>query len=138
MVCYLLMITRPLLVLKKFALSLAIIYTTFIGVASLSQWGKIPDIDVDSGDKYVHFLAYCIMFVLWFNAFFTNVIVSKIKSILYAFLVSFIFGIIIEILQGVATSTRMLDLYDIVANTVGIILGIAIVVMVFRKDVKNA
>lgn len=77
------------------------------------------------------------MLIVWFNAYFTKRRLTKKTSIFYGFLISFVFGIIIEVLQGVATSSRTFDFYDMVANTLGISLGIFIVIVAFRKDIKN-
>ena len=47
----------------------------------------------------------------------------KIKYSLLIVVIAIVFGIIIEILQGVLTKTRQADFYDVVANSLGAIVG---------------
>lgn len=97
----------------------------------------MPKIDVDQTDKLLHILAYCGLMILWFNALFNTRNINKIKSFTYSISIAFIFGIIIEVLQGVFTSSRNLDLYDILANSIGITIGFIVVNGFMVKDVKK-
>ena len=131
------MTTKPLLVGKNFALSIALIYSLLLAGASLINLDGIPKIDVEQGDKILHSIAYCVLLWLWFYSISYYPKFLKTIALLYAVLISFTFGIIIEVLQGVFTSTRKLDFYDIIANSIGIGLGCFIVIAYFKKDVKK-
>ena len=123
--------------LKKYALPVAIFYSILLAVASLVHLGDMPKMDIDSGDKIFHALAYFILTLLWFNTFFLGEGLLKSKALIYASILSFVFGIIIELLQGGLTQTRTLDKYDIVANLIGIFCTVIVVQVYFRKQVKN-
>lgn len=123
--------------LKKLALTAAIIYSAVLAFMSFIKLNNVPDIGVDFGDKIFHFLAYFILTFLWFSAFFYNFKLKKTKAISYAATVSVIFGIIIEVLQDKLTAYRSLDVYDVVANTSGVVLAVFILVLKKNIDVKK-
>ena len=59
---------------------------------------------------------------------------DKFKPLITALVLSFIFGMSIEVLQELCTSTRKADLMDILANVSGAML--AFVSMLFLKKSK--
>ncbi|WP_348636629.1 VanZ family protein [Mariniflexile litorale] len=79
------------------------------------------------GDKIFHFLAYTVLAFLWYNTFFNTFRLERRKALLYAALFSIVFGIVIEVLQGVLTTSRSSDVYDVMANTMGVFLTVIIV-----------
>ena len=105
---------------RKF-LFLAITWTVFVVVASLVSFNQVPKVKVIGSDKLVHFLFYLIFVVLWSLA--KKQTCFKIKYSLLIVVIAIVFGIIIEILQGVLTKTRQADFYDVVANSLGAIVG---------------
>lgn len=63
-------------------------------------------------------MAYAVLCLLVF----LSLHVKKInKSRYYAALIAFMFGTIIELLQGITTDARVTDALDILANTLGIL-----------------
>ena len=99
----------------------AIIWTVLITVASLVSSSAIPKVNLLWNDKIVHFLFYFFFVVFWSIALQKNFYLKK-----YSFTVVFfaiVYGIIIEVLQGVLTTTREPDLYDVFANSLGAIIG---------------
>ena len=88
----------------------------------------ISDAPEDS-DKIVHLLAYAVFVSLWFLFFYVlkqkkdNFSRALIKSCSLAL----IYGIIIEILQGELTTSRSADFKDVLANSVGILIGMLLV-----------
>ena len=75
-------------------------------------------------DKLVHLCMYFgFMSVLIFETF---IIGKKKYSIIVLALIPFLFGISIEILQGLLTTTRSADIYDVLFNTLGILLSVLI------------
>lgn len=83
-------------------------------------------------DKVVHAGAYCILTLSWLLAL--NNKVKSLKSSILILILIFIYGIIIELLQGVFTSDRNADLLDIIANTVGILIAIIVFKSILKKN----
>ncbi|WP_242082793.1 VanZ family protein [Aestuariivivens sediminis] len=122
--------------LKKFAVHIAVLYSIGLTSVSLINISELPEIDLDSGDKLFHFFTYFILTLLWYNVFSRKELAKKaavIKSVLLAFM----FGIIIELLQSVFTKTRSSDVYDVLANTLGILLAMTSLLIYNIKHVKN-
>lgn len=113
--------------LKKLALFAAIIYSGALLFVSLIKLTNVPDVGVDFGDKIFHFLAYFVLAFLWFGAFLYHFNFNKRKAIIYASVFSILFGIIIEVLQDTLTDYRALDVYDVLANTSGVLLAVALI-----------
>lgn len=105
---------------RKF-LFLAITWTVFVTVASLVSFNSVPKVKVIGSDKVVHFLFYLVFVVLW--SLTKKQTYFKINYSLLIVFVAIVFGIIIEILQGVLTKTRQADFYDVLANLLGAIVG---------------
>lgn len=75
------------------------------------------DLDVPDGDKIGHFLAYCLLSA-WSAWLFAS---SQARWTAAAALVAL--GIVMELAQGAFTSDRMMDSYDALADTIGVLLG---------------
>lgn len=119
--------------LKKSALVLALIYSVALTFVSLVKLNNVPDIGVSFGDKIFHFLAYCLLTFLWFFAFLFNFNFKNKRAIILAAILSVIFGIIIEVLQETITVSRAMDIYDVVANTSGVLL--TVIILAINKDI---
>ncbi len=74
------------------------------------------------GDLLLHFFCYWGMFIIYLTAFF-----KTSHSIIKAALTSFLLGTILELLQLIPIFNRQFDIQDIVANALGITLGIALI-----------
>lgn len=109
--------------LKKGIFLIAIGYTIFIFVASLSKLDNLPSVNVSFADKIFHFGAYGLLTVLWFFSFLFKFEFKFKKALFLAVTLSIIFGIVLEILQDRMTSYRALDVYDALANTLGVLLA---------------
>lgn len=117
--------------LERNALLLAIIATIVLGIASLSVMPKIDlGFKLKSSDKYLHTFAYFTLTTIWFFAFRDRIKKYNFKIVLILTLI--IYGIIIEALQGSVTKYRTADLYDEIAN----MLGILIATLFFNKLMK--
>ena len=102
-------------------LSLAITWTVLITVASLVSFNTVPKVNLPGNDKAVHFLFYLIFVVFWGLVKRQSYFKIKYDLLIVAFAI--LYGIIIEILQGVLTKTREADFYDALANSLGAIVG---------------
>lgn len=90
-----------------------------VGVLSLIPVPDIADIDVKGSDKLIHFLVYFLL-----SAFFTVLVRFNRSLILIAAgLISY--GILLEYLQSL-TGYRMMEGYDILANSAGVICGLLV------------
>lgn len=114
---------------KNLLFLVSILYTLALATVCLIKIKKLPEIGVSFGDKIFHFLTYMVLAFLWFNAFFYTCKLEKKKALIYAALFSIVFGIIIEVLQGTLTTSRSFDVYDVMANTMGVFLTVIIVLV---------
>lgn len=113
--------------LKKLFILISVLYTVALATVCLIKINNIPDVGVSFGDKIFHFLSYTVLAFLWYSTFYKTFNFEKKKALMYATLFSILFGIIIEILQGTVTSSRSADLYDVMANTIGVFLAVVII-----------
>ncbi len=123
--------------LKKLTPVITIIYSLALATASLIRLNNIPDIGVSFGDKIFHFLAYFILTLLWFYTFLFAFKLKSKKAMLFAVILSVLFGMIIEVLQGSMTVYRSFDIYDAVANTLGALLASTVLWFKSSLHVKN-
>ena len=79
-------------------------------------------------DKLIHFLIYSIFIIVWG----LNIELNKIK-IIKLVIYSILLGLFLEILQHALTFGRYFDLGDIIANSVGAIIGIIILLFYKKK-----
>ena len=102
---------------------IAIALTIFITIASLvSLRGfKTISINISNFDKIIHFTSYFFLTLSWLFATQHSIKRTTSKAILIGVLISY--GIIIEALQGGMTTHRQADLYDILANSIGVLLA---------------
>ncbi len=85
---------------------------------------------IKSGDKYLHFIAYFGLSTLWYFA-----LRDRIQKKVFNFFVSLaliLYGIILEVLQSGLTTYRTGDLYDALANTTGVLVGLVL----FKRIIK--
>jgi len=117
--------------LERNALILAIMATIIIGVLSLSAVPKLNlELGIKSGDKYLHFIAYFGLSIIWYFA-----LRNRIQKRAFNFFVPLaliFYGIILEGLQSGITTYRTGDIYDALANTAGVIVGLVL----FKRIIK--
>ena len=123
--------------LKKQVFLITVFYSLALATICLIPLKKLPDIGVSFADKIFHSLTYVILAFLWFYSLVFHFKTSKIKSIIYASIISIFFGIIIEILQGTLTKTRQADFLDILANSLGVLLVALLLLLKNRNTVKK-
>ncbi len=112
--------------LESNLLTIAIIATLIIAILSLTAIPKINlGLDIKSGDKFLHILAYFTLSTVWFFALQKKM--SNLYSRIALILSLVIYGIILEVLQGGLTNYRSGDFYDAIANTVGVLLAVLVI-----------
>jgi len=106
--------------LERNALWLAILATLGVAILSLGALPKLNiGLDLKSSDKYLHFIAYFTLCLLWFFA-----LRDRLHRYVFRVLVPLgliLYGIILEGLQGGLTTYRTADIYDALANTAGVL-----------------
>ncbi len=112
--------------LARNAYTLAIAFTIFIGITSLVSLKGIPSISlrVSNFDKIIHFTSYFLLTLSWFFA--TQHRIKKVKPKIILIVILILYGIIIEAIQGGMTTHRQGDIYDVLANSIGVLLAAAL------------
>jgi VanZ family protein len=90
---------------------------------------KVPEykVSVTHLDKWQHCFAYFVLSISWLIVFY------KKKKKRFIVVCCILLGVIIEILQNTLTSYRTGDFYDVIANAIGVLLGL----FVFNKFSKK-
>jgi VanZ family protein len=123
-------------VLKKKHVLLILVSLHFcIAFLSLASLSKLPKIKVEQGDKYGHFVLYFLLAVVWY-LFLKSKSLKHFSAIVSSFILSVVFGFILEVFQEVFTTNRMFEWADVMANTLGSLT--ALVLMFFLKLRLNA
>jgi len=101
---------------------IAISLTIAITIGSLISVKNVIEIPpVKFFDKFLHISAYFMLTLSWLFAYEKSLKLKK-KGILIL-IAAFIYGTIIEVLQGVLTIYRQADYFDMLANLTGIIIA---------------
>ena len=123
--------------LKKSALVFAVLYTIVLTTACLMSLEDIPKINISNGDKIFHFGAYAVFTILWYYSLIFNLNFKKSKALLFATGLAVVFGIVIEVLQDSMTDYRAMDIYDVIANSLGALITALILARINKIQVKN-
>ena len=131
--------------LKRIFLVLAIAWTGVILFLCLIKSSDLPQVSIQNLDKVVHAFFHFMFTSLWFLFFRTKINSLTItKPLVISFVFSVFFGILIEILQSLCTTTRTADVFDVLANVTGASLAVIFIVWLnknygskFFGDYKN-
>jgi VanZ family protein len=124
-------------VLKNAIFSLAIGWTILIAVLCLVKFNDLPSFGVSGADKYVHFTFHFVFTILW--GFYSwaklnDITISKIGRVV---ILSFCYGILIEIFQEIYTKTRHADIFDVLANATGALVALVFFVLIKRQKLQT-
>ena len=123
-----------LLVPNKKYLFAAITWTLIIAYLCLESSADLPKVKVFGIDKIVHCGFHFVFVMLWFLFFWNNNSSKNFNKFLKeSVLLSFSYGIAIEIAQQLFTTTRQADVFDVLANLTGAILGY-LTIQMFHKQ----
>ena len=123
--------------LKKHLYAFAFIgWMVFVTFSSLYSFEdeEIRNFNIPYGDKVVHFIFY-FMAALLGSSFIVETKDKKSKRIKYLKILALsliFFGIVIEVIQEEMTVNRAGDVFDALANSLGVILGIIIIFTQFQ------
>ncbi len=92
-----------------------------------SSINKIADFSVPHFDKVVHFGIFFILTILLISDYnrMTDSRISYSQKLLASALIVFAYGLAIELLQYFTIPSRSFETYDILANAIGIVSGLA-------------
>jgi VanZ family protein len=124
-------------VLKNAIFSLAISWTILIAVLCLVKFNDLPSFGVSGADKFVHFTFHFVFTILW--GFYSwaklnDITISKIGRVV---ILSFCYGILIEIFQEIYTKTRHADIFDVLANGTGALVALVFFVLIKRQKLQT-
>ncbi len=121
-----------MLVSKNLILFGAISYTIALIIVSLIDVNQMPSLGSSYDDKLYHFIAYFGFAFLW-NTYTKGI---KISKYLRVFVSLICFGIILELIQHNINPNRMYELYDLLANCLGVIIGTLVALRLHKIKLK--
>ncbi|WP_310560754.1 VanZ family protein [Flavobacterium sp.] len=115
---------------KNLFLTAALFWTGVILFLCLDNANNLPVINILYIDKVIHVVLHFVFTTLWFlylkkkldNA-------SNFKPLALAFVFSFIFGILIELMQQYFTTTRIADIFDVLSNLLGASFAVTTIIL---------
>jgi VanZ family protein len=114
---------------KTTIFSATVFYTIAVTVLSLVNLGnKLPKLNSGFDDKIAHFLLYAIFCLMWF---FTFKSLDLKRSLFIALCLSTLFGMAIELIQGLDFIDRTSDAYDFMANVIG---AMSMATLIYTKN----
>lgn len=117
--------------------------TTFVvTVLYLMPGNELPKVDnwdFLSADKWMHFACFMAISVSSVTAFRKQKkFIQLYQNATYITLIGFtIYGVILEILQGLLFTNRYTEITDMIANTFGVFIGIVIYKLVYGKELTS-
>ncbi len=119
--------TKPIkkLLELKILIKIVVAYTLVITFLFLLPKQDLPIVETDLPiDKIGHVLLHFLLVFGWLLVFFVmnEKQISSIK-IWQVITVCFVYGIVIEIIQELLIPLRQADFFDVLANTVGLLIG---------------
>jgi VanZ family protein len=97
----------------------------------LKNANEIKQIEIPNFDKIIHFVFHFVFTTLWFLYFKKKFNSSNnINLLAITLIISFVFGIAIELMQQYFTTTRTADVFDILANLFGAFLAAFLIILV--------
>ena len=118
-------------------LSIGVIYTFLITVVLLVPTTEIPQIRVSYIDKLAHLLIHMFLSFIWlWHRFSSDKYHISVKNVFVVLFMCFSYGVVIEAAQHWFTLSRSFDLYDIIANGFGSLLGLLSFWMIKSKIIQ--
>jgi VanZ family protein len=115
---------------RKILLTAALFWSGVILFFCLENANDIPQIQILYIDKAIHVIFHFVFTFLWFLYLKKKLICSNnVKPLLFAVVFSFVFGILVEIMQEIFTTTRSADIFDVLSNLLGAALATTAIVL---------
>lgn len=116
---------KTLLAHKSTYFWLAQVWTLFVAVLCLMNGSNLPQIGVKGVDKYVHFIFHFVFASFWFLYRYKKTF-RPIEAARWVLIASLLFGIFIELAQAYLTTSRNPDVFDVLANTIGALAALSV------------
>jgi len=117
---------------KNLLLALAVVYSCGITTMFFVSPSGLPRISFSAMDKVVHGSVFFLLVCIWqLYALQQNGGKLAWRNSFKILLWSLFYGMVIEVFQGVFTETRSADVFDVVANLAGSLVGV-----VFFQKIK--
>lgn len=110
---------------------MAVFWTLLIVYLCLKRPSFESGVRFPYADKIVHGTFYFGFVLVWFRVG-VDKMPLRIPFLRYLFLVAVVFGVLIELAQKYLTTTRHADIWDVVANSTGAVLGIALLYFLLK------
>lgn len=114
---------------------LTVFWTGLVTYLCLASSTSLPRVSLFKFDKLGHLSFHFGITVIWFLFWKTTFKNENKFALIKAFLFSFFFGVIIELVQGL-TITRSSDIKDVFANTTGALIGVVFIYFAFKRGPK--
>lgn len=118
---------------------IALFWAGVIAYFCLVKSSDLPIVNIPNVDKCIHTFFHFVFTFVWF-LFFRKQLKFKydLRPLLLSLLFSFVFGIVIEILQELFTITRHADVSDVLANLIGAILAVLSVLICKKLNILSS
>ncbi|MBW4359570.1 VanZ family protein [Flavobacterium sp. NAS39] len=117
----------------------ALLWTVIVAYFCLIKSSDIPVINIPNLDKCIHVFFHFVFTFVWFLFFRKQIQTDNFQNpLLYSFILSFVFGITIEILQELVTTTRSADIFDVLANLTGALVTVFTVFICNKLNILNS
>ncbi len=83
----------------------------------------MPLFNIPNFDKFVHFTLYSILFTAWSVDYYKQTLEFNKKQFIIIIITSISYGIVMEIVQKVVVQNRSGDIFDAMANTIGVLVA---------------
>lgn len=116
----------------------AALWTATIAVLCLVSFRELPSVAIESPDKFVHAIFHFLFVLLWYAYYKSAKKLPELRILGKVLSFSIIYGCLIEIAQGLFTTTRQADLKDVMANSGGALLAVLLLIIVRRLKKTRA
>ncbi|WP_181248534.1 VanZ family protein [Flavobacterium magnum] len=111
-------------------------WTALVTYFCLVNFNDLPTVSAKNFDKIGHLTFHFGLTALWFLYFRFQKRNENRKALLISFGFSFVYGVLLEIVQANFTDTRSGDIADVAANTVGGLIAV-LACSVLAKPMKT-
>jgi len=99
---------------------------------------RVSFIEIPHLDKFVHFSMYFILTTLFYSDTFKKAKIENKKTIFYIIIVSIFYGVLMELFQKYFADHRSADIFDALANTIGVFSAILFLkIRLYKKWLMN-
>jgi len=114
------------------------IVVLILSTISGNSFKKLPNFNIPHLDKFVHFTMYFVLAFLIYWAIKLSVKKNSFTSspVVSTFVIVALYSGIMELLQGYVFTSRSMDIYDFMANCVGVVAGLLITYFFKRQNLN--